>query len=305
MVGTRPCSTLVRALNEPDQTPPSAAEPAEPGRRARAQAFGRSLAARAEAVPGAETAAYVVERERRRGGGLLAGGLAYRFFFWLVSIGAVLGAISSIWAAEDPADLENAARSLGLTATAAESYREVVDVGTTPRWVFLVGGTVLALWFGLGAVRALCIVFALAWRVEVPKIRRPVRATLTFNAIALAVTVGAAGVSVVDVDVPLGRLLGLAVLLGVDAAVATAVLAVLPHAPGAKLRDHLPGAALLALGNWGINVWVAIYLAPRLGDEESVYGGFGTSTAILLWLFVTARLFTLAAFVNATLRERR
>jgi len=68
------------------------------------------------------------------GANLLAGGLAYRFFFWLVSVGAVGGAISSFWADSEPADLESTARSFGLTATAAAAFRDAVDVGTTPRW---------------------------------------------------------------------------------------------------------------------------------------------------------------------------
>ncbi|HET9324998.1 MAG TPA: YhjD/YihY/BrkB family envelope integrity protein [Gaiellaceae bacterium] len=256
-------------------------------------------------MPGAESAVAVLERERARGGGLLAGGLAYRFFFWLVSLGAILGAISSFWAASDPADLEGAARSFGLTATAAESFREAVEVGTTPRWSFLVGGFVLTLWFGAGAVRALGVVFALAWRVPVRKLQRPLLASLVFTGFAIGITVTASALSAIQLESPGGRLLGFLALLAFYAGAASLILRLLPHAAGATLRDHLPGAALLTLGTWLINVWVAVYLAPRLGKEESVYGAFGTSTAILLWLYVTARLFTAAAFVNATLWERR
>jgi uncharacterized BrkB/YihY/UPF0761 family membrane protein len=268
--------------------------------------YGEELGARAlDTVPGAEAAVAAVDRESRSGGGLLAGGLAYRFFFWFVSLGAVGGALSSIWAEEDPTDLESAARSLGLTATAAASFREAVDIGNTPRWVFLVGGAALTIWFGMSAVRALVVVFALAWKVERPKVRRRIRAALLFTAVAVAVSAGAAGLSIFDFDLPLGELLNFAALLGFYGAAATFIFTLLPHAPGASVRDHVPGAALLAVGMWGINVWVAVYLAPRLGREGSVYGAFGTSTAILLWLYVCARLFTIAAFVNATLWERR
>jgi uncharacterized BrkB/YihY/UPF0761 family membrane protein len=266
---------------------------------------GRSLAARAQRAPGAETAIIALERLGSTGGGLLAGGLAYRFFFWLVSLGAVGGALSSIWATSDPADLEDTARSFGLTATAAASFREAVDFGDTPRWTFLVGGSILTLWFGLGAVKALCVAFALAWRVPLPKIRRRVRASLAFTGLAIGISVGAAVLSAFEGDAPGGRLLSFAALLAFYAAATGFVLSLLPHAPGATLRAHLPGAALLAIGLWGINVWVAVYLAPRLGKEGGVYGAFGTSTAILLWLYVCAMLFTAAAFLNATLWERR
>lgn len=289
-------------MNEPSGPEPPAAQ----GRLARAQALGQTLADRAlDTVPGAESGVAALERERNSGGGLLAGGLAYRFFFWLVSLGAVGGALSSLWASSDPADLEDAARSLGLTAAAAESFREAVDVGSTPRWVFLVGGSLLTVWFGMGAVKALTIVFALAWQVPTPKIRRRVRAALLLTAIAVAVTATSAALSTIDIDITGGRILGFAILLGFYASATTFVFSLLPRAPGATLRDHLPGAALLAVGMWAINVWVAVYLAPRLGKEGGVYGAFGTSTAILLWLYVSARLFTIAAFLNATIFARR
>jgi uncharacterized BrkB/YihY/UPF0761 family membrane protein len=271
----------------------------EPGRL-------QTLMARArEGAPGAETAEVVFERARSSGANLLAGGLAYRLFFWIVSFGAVGGALSSIWAASDPADLEDTARSFGLTATAAASFRDAVDIGTTPRWVFLVGGAILMLWFGMGAVRALNVVFALAWRVPVPKLRRRVRAAFVFTGLAVVITFGAAALSALELDIPGGRLLSFAALLAFYAAATSLVMWLLPHPAEASARDHLPGAALLAVGMWGINVWVAVYLAPRLGREGGVYGAFGTSTAILLWLYVCAMLFTTAAYLNSTLWERR
>ena len=264
-----------------------------------------SLIERALHLPGVELGLSVLDRQQSTGARLLAGGLAYRFFFWLVSIGAVGGALSSIWASSYPADLEDTARSLGLAATSAASFREAVDVGSTPRWVFLVGGTVLTLWFGMGAVRALLVVFALAWRVPVPKVRRRVRAALLFTAVAVGISAAAAILSAVDLDVVGGQVLAFALLLGMYAGVSSLAMGLLPHAPEATHRDHLPGAALLAFGMWGVNVWVAVYLAPRLGREGGVYGAFGTSTAILLWLYVSGMLFTTAAFLNATVWERR
>ena len=285
--------------------PPDAVVALERGRLRRAQSYGQTLAARArESTPGAEVAESVFERARGSGANLLAGGLAYRFFFWLVSIGAVGGAISSFWASSDPTDLESTAKSFGLTATAAAAFRDAVDVGTTPRWVFLVGGSILTVWFAMGAVRALCVVFALAWDVPIPKIRRRIRAALLFTGLIVGITIGAAALSAVEIDAPLGRLLSFAALLAFYAGAASFVLGLLPRAPGTTFRDQLPGAALLAIGMWGINVWVAVYLAPRLGREGGVYGAFGTSTAILLWLYVCGMLFTTSAVLNATVWQR-
>ncbi len=44
-------------------------------------------------LPGGALAAQALERERLSAAGLLAGGLAYRLFFWLVPLGLVLAAL--------------------------------------------------------------------------------------------------------------------------------------------------------------------------------------------------------------------
>jgi uncharacterized BrkB/YihY/UPF0761 family membrane protein len=139
----------------------------------------------------------------------------------------------------------------------------------------------------------------------VPKLTRRVRGALLFTALAIGISAAAAILSAVELEFLGGRLLAFAALLGLYASVTALTMGLLPHAPGATFRDHAPGAALLAVGMWGVNVWVAVYLAPRLGREGGVYGAFGTSTAILLWLYVCGMLFTLSALLNATVWERR
>jgi membrane protein len=67
----------------------------------------------------------------------------------------------------------------------------------------------------------------------------------------------------------------------------------------------LPGAVLIALGVQGLHLFVALYLAPKLGRSSAIYGSLGAATVILLWLYIIARLFTLSAFLNAELWERR
>jgi uncharacterized BrkB/YihY/UPF0761 family membrane protein len=54
-----------------------------------------------------------------------------------------------------------------------------------------------------------------------------------------------------------------------------------------------------------VHLVVVLYLAPRLGRSSSLYGPLGAATVILLWLYLTARMITGAAFLNATLWERR
>ncbi len=69
-------------------------------------------------------------------------------------------------------------------------------------------------------------------------------------------------------------------------------------------RAFLPGAILVAVGTQLVHLFVALYLAPRLGRSSELYGALGAATVILLWLYLEARLFVGAAFLNACLWER-
>jgi uncharacterized BrkB/YihY/UPF0761 family membrane protein len=70
-------------------------------------------------------------------------------------------------------------------------------------------------------------------------------------------------------------------------------------------RELLPGALLVAVGNQLVQVAAIFYFAPRLGRSEKTYGAFGTAATTLVWLYVLSRLVTVAAFLNATLWDRR
>ena len=72
----------------------------------------------------------------------------------------------------------------------------------------------------------------------------------------------------------------------------------------AAWRAFLPGAVLVAVGTQLVHLLVALYLAPRLGRSSELYGALGAATVILLWLYLEARIFVGAAFLNACLWER-
>jgi hypothetical protein len=75
----------------------------------------------AERLPGARSSANAVEQERELGGGLIAGGVAFRVFLWLVPFGLVVAALLSFWSEHDPEGLEEASREFGVGAAAAEA----------------------------------------------------------------------------------------------------------------------------------------------------------------------------------------
>src|SRR5581483_8659045 len=93
--------------------------------------------------------------EQRFGAGLLSGGIAYRFFLWLLPFRLLVAAIASFWVRIDHAGLEDAAKSFGLGGVAAHSAAAAVEDGSNARWYLLAAGLLLIVWAGIGTVRAL------------------------------------------------------------------------------------------------------------------------------------------------------
>ena len=67
----------------------------------------------------------------------------------------------------------------------------------------------------------------------------------------------------------------------------------------------MPGPLLLSVGSQVVNVAVVFYFAPKLEGSSEFYGALGVAAVLLVWLYMVARLATGAAFLNATLWERR
>jgi membrane protein len=268
--------------------------------------FGRRVAEIAqERVPGAPAVVESFERERAAGSGLLAGGVAYRFFIWLVPFGLVLAGIAGFWVDTDPRGLESAARQFGLAGAAARSARAAFESGEHSRWYLLVAGLVLLVWFGTSAVRALRVAHAIAWADRITRLRRPVAASFLFSGVVVGVT--ALGVGTRWVANSIGDTAGLLVTLGMFAVYAGAALAslnLLPHAD-APWTALVPGALVFAIGMQLMHLVVVLYLAPKLEQSPHLYGAFGGATVVLLWLYLIARLIISAAFFNATLWDRR
>src|SRR5689334_21279222 len=146
----------------------------------RIRAAGERAAARSRQLPGAPHALESLKQEQRSGAGLLAGGLAYRLFFWLVAFGLVIAAVASFWVRTDSGSLADAGKSFGLSGVAARSATSAVSEGSYARWYLLVAGVVLVAYFGIGAVRALRVTALIAWQLDPTRLRRPLRASGTF-----------------------------------------------------------------------------------------------------------------------------
>jgi uncharacterized BrkB/YihY/UPF0761 family membrane protein len=262
-------------------------------------------AARAfERLPWSDAIAHALERERFAAAGLLAGGLAYRLFLWLVPLGLVFAAALGFWVESDRSSLESAARDFGLGATATVAAADAIAEDSHSRWYFLAVGLGLIGWFGAGVVRALDVAHAVSWGLPPKKLRRPFRAGGVFTVSLVGILVLSAATAAVREQAPA---LGLALTLGLAVVYLGAFVwasSLLPHR-----ADHwsafVPGAVLVAVGTQAVHILAVYYLAPKLGRSSELYGTLGAATVILLWLYLVARLIVAAAFTNAALWEHR
>ena len=263
-----------------------------------------ALRARGEQLPGARVAVEAWKREREVGGGLIAGGVAFRIFLWLVPFGLVAAAVLSFWSVHDPDGIESAARNFGIGAAAAHAGAEALQVGDRSALLVLLFGLVLLAWFTIGAVRALVLAYAIAWELEPPRIRRPHRVIIVFNMLFLVGVLASVGEQWLEAEIGRLAILGALVSLAITTAIALYAMWLLPHR-ATDARELLPGALFVAAGHLVVQIVVIFYFAPRLGRSEETYGAFGTAATMLVWLYVIGRLVTGAAFLNATLWKRR
>ena len=285
---------------------------AEPTRRRRVEGLVEGLLERRESavaytrdrVPGGNAMLEALERERDSGGGLIAGGIAYRFFLWLLPFGLTVAAALGLWASRDAQGVEDAAREFGMGAVAASSVASELSGSAQSRWALLVIGLVFTSWFSVGAVRALRLASSLAWQLKPTKVPKPAVAVLAYNALFLANYAGAAVLAWLRHALSFGPILGAVTLVCVPTAVAYVAFRSLPRRSD-DWRDHLAGALVVGIGTQLVQIAVILYFAPKLESSSELYGTLGVAATLLLWLYVLGRLVTIALFLNATLWERR
>jgi hypothetical protein len=142
--------------------------------RARAQAArARGIALRAKLEgerpqhASVETGFRWLQRDKDIAGGVLGGGLAYRFFFWILALTVLLaGGLGFVSASG--ADVAASSRSAGVTSSLARSVAHAAEQSETERWWLILTGLVLVLWSSYGLLRALHLVHAAAWRISPP-----------------------------------------------------------------------------------------------------------------------------------------
>lgn len=252
-----------------------------------------------------DVALSTVERDAERGGGLIAGALAYRIFFWMLPfVLVVVGALGFLSSADDTAPRELAER-VGVVGFAATSIVDAAeDAERTRIWALVVGVPALYL-ASASFVKALSVGHALVWGLPNRKISRTALAVVTMNGIFAAILVAL----VIESDIRNRTAgLGLAAVGMFVILVGLIWLFVLWHMPRPSTStwgDLLPGAILVAAGAQAVHVLTVYYVARRVESASTSYGQLGTATAILLSLFFLARVVVFGVALNAELWDRR
>lgn len=255
--------------------------------------------------PHLDLAFRTVERDITRGGGLLAGALAYRFFFWLLPFVLVLvGGLGLLSTTDDSAPGELAERA-GVIGLAAQSITTAAtDSEDTWLWAVLAG--LIALYVAsLSFLRSLRTAHALIWGVP--------RGRSAHKAVAAAAMTGVLVLAFLSVGVasavrarsgPLGVIASVLIVPLVVAGLWWFVSWHLPRAPATRL-ELLPGAVAVGVGAQLVHLGTVYYVSRRVAEASESYGALGGATGILLSLYFLARVVVVAAALNAELWARR
>ena len=256
-------------------------------------------------VPALDRAIVTRERDRRAGGSVLAGALAFRLFVPLMPFALLVVAALGYATTEDAQTPDSIAHSLGMHEATLTTIANSAKLSSDDRLGVIAFGLFALLASSLSAVRALRAIHALAWGLPLGHFPRAFAATIAFigwmtlffGLWALGgwarKTLGPAGVPVT------------VALITAFFAVWLAISMTLPHPAGLSWRAFVPGAVLGAVGLEGIHLATVLYIANKAERASASYGALGIALVLLLWLYLLGRLIVASAFLNATIWENR
>ena len=272
--------------------------------RARGMAMFDGLERRRPEHASIEVAFRWLVRDKEIAGGVLGGGLAYRFFFWVLAL-TVLIAGGLGFASSSGTDVESQAEETGITSSLASTIGTAAQQSETGRWWLVISGTALVLWFSFGLLRALRLVHAAAWRVTTPPLRNLPKAIAFVLAAPLVVLFASTFSGWVRANAadPVGVLVTL--LLGVCFGAVWLWVSMWLPSKEVPWTAYLPGAILFGIGLEALYVFTAYYLQIKLANASELYGVLGLATTSLFYLFLIGRGVIWAAELNAVVWEVR
>lgn len=295
-------------MESSDGDPPTAPAP-RPDAMARAVAWSRARARRATTWAVAARATHptvdvgfrLADRDKRVAAGVLAGGIAYRLFFWFLSVSLLA---TGAFGFADGERVEDNLREMGVDPAVADVVSDLTRQSQQARWWLLLVGGWLVLWTGYLGAKALVLVHAAVWGVPPPPAVNPLWASLAFTGSVLATLASMGAVRWLRTQSTSVGVIATLALIVVPFALWFLISRWLPHR-GSGWRELLPGACLVAVGFQTLYLFTTRFLAPKLDSATELYGVLGVVSTFLFWLYIIGRLMIGGATLNASLDEHR
>jgi uncharacterized BrkB/YihY/UPF0761 family membrane protein len=236
------------------------------------------------------------ERNRRVAASVLAGGLAYRLFLWLLPFGLLVGGALGFLNA---GSTEKAVSKGGLPGAISNAVGDASRSAHSNSWWLLAVGVPLLLWAGFSGAKAVQLVHALVWD-EPPEKTKPLQGSLAFTGVLLAVWAVVALTWWFRGEWP--GFLAPVITFAPLAALWLWVSLHLPHRD-APWKALLPGALLIGIGFPVLHELVLTFLVPKLEKSTSLYGGLGATTTVIFFIYLLATLVVTAPILNSSLHQ--
>lgn len=241
------------------------------------------------------------ERNRRVAAAVLAGGFAYRLFFWLLALGLVGGGALG-WLGGD--STEEALDKAGIPGAVVASVGKFASDSGSARWWILGLGLYLMLWSGYTGSKAASLVHALIWDEPPTKLARPFYASLAFSGVLLSILLIVFGCWWLYDTAALAGVVG-AIVLVIPLTVFWILVSLrLPHG-AADWKALVPGALLMAIGLQVLHAATLWFVVPKLDESTSLYGPLGAVATLLFWMYLAGRLVVTSPILNASLDAER
>lgn len=240
-----------------------------------------------------------VDRDRRIAAGVLAGGIAYRFFLWSLPFTLVIAGVLGLIGKNSA---KTAGKSIGLAGAMVSSLGSAAESSKGYWWMLTVGISLMVV-AGVSALRALERVHATAWNVLPSRVAGYITSGLGFSLVFAGLIALNAVIAWARHSHAIDRSLYLVVGL-LAGGVWVLVSSWLPSGD-VPWKALLPGALVVGVGVAAMEVATVYFLGPELAKKSQIYGALGAAAMLLLWFYLLGRLIIASAVLNASLSERR
>jgi uncharacterized BrkB/YihY/UPF0761 family membrane protein len=247
------------------------------------------------------TSLRAARHNRRVAAAVLAGGFAYRIFFWLLALGLLAGGALG-FLQED--SLDEALDRAGIPGAVVQSVGHFAHDSGSARWWLIALGGYLMLWSGYSGSKAARLVHALIWSEPPGKLGKPLTASLLFSGVCFGLGGAMSASWWLKQHATGGAIAATLVLVVPLTGLWLWVSLLLPHRD-AHWKTLLPGALLVAVGFQALHVATLWFALPKLESSQSTYGPLGVVATLLFWGYLIGRLIVTAPILNASLYEER